>query len=336
MDRRAAVAVALGLTAALLATAAALTGAAWLAAVAGVIGALSAVAIKDLAGRLRRAEHSRDAALTTVGTRQTTAESADRGVADRGVAGADVAVAAEGLDTIGNAAAGVVRPSEATVEDHRVVARTVSAARELHAVVAPPTAERGRGQQWSGGGNRFGGLQRSATHAPGSLPASTVFDTDSGLLDERVFVIFFERKVSAARRHLRPLSLVLIDVGDGLPVEPAARSQALASFGEVARNTLRESDIACRIGETTFGLILEDTTQGGAVWAAERLQIASSEAGPPLRLSAAVATYPNHGLEAPELLVRANQALAIARCKEDSRGLGAVEVANAPAGSEPH
>jgi len=156
----------------------------------------------------------------------------------------------------------------------------------------------------------------------------SVFDPETGLLDERVFVVSFERKVAAARRHLRPLCLVLIDLGSGLPSEPPARASALRRFGATVRETLRDADIACRLGPNAFGLILEDTPESGGVWAAERLQIAVACAGrPPTRLVAAVATYPNHGLASQEVLLRAQEALERARASTDD-GMGPVEVAS--------
>jgi GGDEF domain-containing protein len=150
---------------------------------------------------------------------------------------------------------------------------------------------------------------------PGTWDASagpeTVVDPETGLLDHRIFAVTFERKVAAARRHLRPLSLVLIDIAAGLPAEEE-RLAALAAFGATVTRTLRESDVPCRVGDTTFGLILEDTAEPGGVWVAERLQIAaacsaSAFVGP---MRAAVATYPNHGLKAEEVLSNASAALA--------------------------
>jgi diguanylate cyclase (GGDEF)-like protein len=154
-----------------------------------------------------------------------------------------------------------------------------------------------------------------------------VFDADTGLLDERVFVVSLERKVAAARRHLRPLTLVLVDVTSGLPADGREQRHALTGFGAVVRETMRDSDIACRIGTSNFALILEDTPEAGGVWAAERLQIAMACANTPLtRMVASVATYPNHGLQADEVLLRGRAALIRAR-NSDSEGLGPVEVA---------
>jgi diguanylate cyclase (GGDEF)-like protein len=156
----------------------------------------------------------------------------------------------------------------------------------------------------------------------------TVFDSETGLLDERVFVVSFDRKVAAARRHLRPLCLVLLDASSGLPDHPSERGRVLHRFGNLLRATLRDADIACRLGPTAFGLILEDTPEAGGVWAAERLQIAMAcHGGTPTRLVAAVAAYPNHGLAAQEVLRRAQDALVRAQSAVGDDGMGPVEVA---------
>jgi len=142
----------------------------------------------------------------------------------------------------------------------------------------------------------------------------SIVDVPSGLLDHRVFAVTFERKVAAARRHLRPLSLVLLDLGPGLPDDHSDRTQALTRWGAVLAQTLRESDIACRVGESTVGIICEDTAEAGGVWVAERVQIGAASAGVKLGpVRAAVATYPNHGLRADEVLGRAWSALERAR-----------------------
>jgi GGDEF domain-containing protein len=95
----------------------------------------------------------------------------------------------------------------------------------------------------------------------------------------------------------------------------------------VVRETLRDSDIACRVGPSIFGFILEDTAEAGAVWAAERLQIALAEGEPSLdRMVAGIASYPSHGLAAQGVLSRAQEALGRARTLP-GRGMGPVEVA---------
>ena len=164
----------------------------------------------------------------------------------------------------------------------------------------------------------------------------SIVDADTGLPDDRYFDRALDGRVAAARRNLWPVTVVLIEVG--LPHHLGEASQpppdALSGFASLLRRTLREADLACRIGPTRFALLLEDTADEGGVWAAERVQIAlakSQEAMPgralPRRMVAGVASYPNHALRADGLLAAARSALTRAMGAEPSQGLGQVEVA---------
>jgi diguanylate cyclase (GGDEF)-like protein len=160
-------------------------------------------------------------------------------------------------------------------------------------------------------------------------PGESVIDPETGLLDHRIFAVTFERKVAAARRHLRPLSVVLVDIGPALPVETRDRESALRAWGSVIEETLRESDVPCRVGDATFGIILEDTPESGGVWVAERLQIAAACRGAALPgpFRAAVSSYPNHGLCAEEVLGQGWTALERARSRAaDGMRFGPIEL----------
>jgi diguanylate cyclase (GGDEF)-like protein len=158
-------------------------------------------------------------------------------------------------------------------------------------------------------------------------PVELVFDEVSGLLDERFFAATVQQRVAAARRQLQPVSILLfeLDSFDGAAAD--VRDQAVAVLGDVVRRTLRECDIACRLGEVLAGVVLEDTAEVGAVWAAERVRgnLHGSPVGESLTISAGIACYPSHALAAPELVSMAGQALASAR----ARGRDHVEVAQA-------
>ena len=136
--------------------------------------------------------------------------------------------------------------------------------------------------------------------------------------------------MAAARRHLWPVTVVLLDVQfhEGAADEQT-RADALQSFAGLLRQTLREADIACRIGPATVGLVLEDTAEEGGVWTAQRLQIAlAKDVTRVRRLAAGVASYPSHGLKTEEVLRRAEAALSRACAAEAGHGLGEVEVAH--------
>jgi diguanylate cyclase (GGDEF)-like protein len=149
-------------------------------------------------------------------------------------------------------------------------------------------------------------------------------DSETGLLGEHYFQLAIDQRIAAARRQLQPVALLLLSLeGDG--AGEAYRQQAAISFAGILRETLRESDTACRIGDNRFGVILEDTSEAGGVWAAERLRTALARKGDSLlRLAAGVAAYPTHALEADEVLGRARRALDSARASGSSR----VEVAS--------
>ncbi len=97
-----------------------------------------------------------------------------------------------------------------------------------------------------------------------------------------------------------------------------------AEQAAVIRDTLREADSICRIGVNRLGLILEEATEFGAVFAIERIRMSVNGAGgDEEHLWAGVAGYPSHALDAPQLLERAATALERAR----SSGRGWVRVA---------
>ncbi len=149
-------------------------------------------------------------------------------------------------------------------------------------------------------------------------------DAETGLFNEQFFRVTLETRVSAARRHLRPVAVVLVLVSRGVrdgaasPTEPAVVTQGV-------RATLRDADIACRLDDGRFALILEDTPENGAVWTVERIRrsLAGSDGGH--TLWAGIACYPAHAFEAWALFDRAGAALEAAREWQQDR----IEVATA-------
>lgn len=131
--------------------------------------------------------------------------------------------------------------------------------------------------------------------------STALHDEESGLLNEAYFRAALPNRVATARRVLRPISIVLVQLDEGA----AARQVAMALL-----ETLRESDSACRLDDGGFALILEDTPENGAVWSMERLRRLLAEQGTPVLLWAGVASYPAHALEAVDLLDLAERALA--------------------------
>jgi diguanylate cyclase (GGDEF)-like protein len=165
--------------------------------------------------------------------------------------------------------------------------------------------------------------------APAREEARSLVDGETTLPDRHFFDLAVDGRVAAARRHLWPVAVVLLEIGLE-DADARHRRDAVVSFTALMRRTLREADVACRLGPTTFGLVLEDTSEEGGVWTAERLQIALARDPARIKtLAAGVASYPTHGLRADEVLARAREALQRACMTDPGRGLGQVEVAQA-------
>jgi diguanylate cyclase (GGDEF)-like protein len=159
-----------------------------------------------------------------------------------------------------------------------------------------------------------------ARTAATDLPTGT--DTDdweidpvSGLLRERHLPVLLQQVVAAARRKVLPVSVVFWELDGLAPAPRAAREHALTALGAVAWRTLRESDAVFRLGDVVAVAVLVDTAEPGAVLVAERVREAlrSSPIGDSLTVSAGIACYPTHALDAAELVARAGRALELAR-----------------------
>ena len=137
-------------------------------------------------------------------------------------------------------------------------------------------------------------------------------DPVTGLFNEAFFRVTLDTRVSAARRHLRPVAVVLVQVAQGVregmtsPVSPMVVADGV-------RATLRDADTACRLDDGRFALILEDTPENGAVWTVERVRRSLAVDHPGQTLWAGIACYPAHAFDAWELFDRAGQALDAAQ-----------------------
>jgi two-component system cell cycle response regulator len=161
--------------------------------------------------------------------------------------------------------------------------------------------------------------------APPQIDMAQVTDEETGLFNEAFFAVTLEKRVSAARRGLRPLSLALLE-----PVEDvqgdAARAVVDRDVAECILDTLRDSDIACRLDGPMMAVILEDTPENGAVWTVERIRRRVAAERPEVALRAGVACYPAHAFDAAQVMAAAEAALRSARDWHQDR----IEVATNP------
>ncbi len=149
-------------------------------------------------------------------------------------------------------------------------------------------------------------------------------DPVTGLFNHEYFLVALDSRIAAARRHLRPVAVALVDIVEGRNGEerPAADPRRVAS---ALRETLRESDTATRLLDGRFGIVLEDTPENGAIWTMERIRRCLAEENPDITLWAGVACYPAHAFDVGALIDRADTALDAAREWHQDR----IEVATA-------
>lgn len=167
-----------------------------------------------------------------------------------------------------------------------------------------------------GGGSRPG---------PSAADLTRVTDGETGLFNTAFFAVTLDKRVSAARRGLRPLALALLEpvtgVADDAPAPAMGRPVA-----DCLVETLRDSDIACRLDAGLVALILEDTPENGAVWTVERVRRRLAGSAGEVTLRAGIACYPAHAFDADQLLSAAQVALVAARDWRQDR----IEVAALP------
>jgi GGDEF domain-containing protein len=150
-------------------------------------------------------------------------------------------------------------------------------------------------------------------------------DAETGLFSEGYFRVALDTRVSAARRHLRPVSVVMLDVVEGV-ANGAPRPTAARLVGEGIRSTVRDADTACRLADGRYALVLEDTPENGAIWTVERIRRRLVHDHDGLTLWAGVACYPAHAFTSESVLDQAEKALEAAREWRQDR----IEVALAP------
>ena len=160
---------------------------------------------------------------------------------------------------------------------------------------------------------------------PADASSNTLTDQSTGLFSQEYFDVALDARLSAARRHLRPVAVVLIEVVEGLP-DSTPRAAAPRTVAESISATIRDADTACRMTDGRFGLVLEDTPENGAIWTVERIRRHLAGVNTGMTLWAGVACYPAHAFDAGEILAQADPALDAAREWRQDR----IEVATTP------
>ena len=166
---------------------------------------------------------------------------------------------------------------------------------------------------------RLDALER---HYHETMLAQTNLDTLTGVNNRSAVLAYMEKHADLARRHGRPLSLILADLDFFKSVNDryghATGDLALQTFGTLVMKRLRASDLVGRIGGEEFLIVLPETQAPEAMGVAEELRgvlegeaLAPLGGGEPFHITCCfgVAQLQARDLNGGSLLARADVAL---------------------------
>ena len=147
-----------------------------------------------------------------------------------------------------------------------------------------------------------------------------VRDMATGLYNKRYIVNELENYIRSSRRSGRPFSIILIDIDDFKHINDRyghmSGDEYLMQMTKLLLNTLREQDIAGRIGGEEFLVVLPETDGQGAFQLAVRIKNAVekfilSHLQFEIRttISAGVCQYESRVIDVKDLIDRADRAL---------------------------
>lgn len=160
-----------------------------------------------------------------------------------------------------------------------------------------------------------------------ALAKQALQDPLTGLFNRRYMEESLERNVSSARRHKRPLAVLMVDLDHFKSFNDRYGHEAgdavLRFLGQFLHAQTRGEDIACRYGGEEFVVILPDAPLAAAAQRAAQLRAKLREARPrtefPWRLaptiSIGISAAPEHGFSAQQLLTVADTALFQAKAQ---------------------
>ena len=149
-------------------------------------------------------------------------------------------------------------------------------------------------------------------------------DPLTGLYNRRYLRETMEQEVKKAKRDKTPLSVIVSDIDHFKLINDSYGHQVgdrfLVEIATLMKNHARSSDFVCRYGGEEFLIIMPGTPASSAIKRAEEILQKCTDTvvvheGNNLQvaMSLGVATYPDHGQEAEELIIKADKALYVSK-----------------------
>ncbi|WP_426570920.1 GGDEF domain-containing protein [Aquihabitans sp. McL0605] len=151
-----------------------------------------------------------------------------------------------------------------------------------------------------------------AVPTPPRDPSDDITDPATGVFTQVFFDASLGKRISAARRGLRPLTVAMMEVVEKVG-EPGMVQTTPKPVAEILTETLREADTVARMDSGVFAVLLEDTPENGAIWTLERIRRRISEDLQGCTVRAGMSCYPAYAFDAQQLVDQALGALDAAR-----------------------
>jgi diguanylate cyclase (GGDEF)-like protein/PAS domain S-box-containing protein len=160
-----------------------------------------------------------------------------------------------------------------------------------------------------------------------TLRDQSIRDPLTGLFNRRFMQESMERELRRARRKRHPLSVLIVDLDHFKRFNDTFGHDAgdfvLRSIAEVFRSFFRADDVLCRLGGEEFVFILPEASPEDAVIRANALRDTVKKLAltyekqllGAVTLSIGIASFPEHSLDADELLKIADQCLYQSKAK---------------------
>ena len=176
-------------------------------------------------------------------------------------------------------------------------------------------------------------LRNALAHA--SLQKQAFEDALTGLLNRQALDRMLPRELATAERNGQPMALVMIDLDCLKQINDtgghAAGDEALRRVAQAISGSLRQSDLAFRVGGDEFMLLLPATGADGAMMVVERIQGflrgGATLHGQTLAFSAGIARSAP-GIAPDYLIEQADQAMYLAKRAGKGRVLSSTTTAS--------
>ncbi|MGO8787162.1 MAG: GGDEF domain-containing protein [Terriglobia bacterium] len=166
-------------------------------------------------------------------------------------------------------------------------------------------------------------------------------DALTGLNNRRMFDEYLDQEIGRSTRYGLPFALLLFDIHKFKTVNDtyghATGDEMLRSVARASLETVRGSDIACRIGGDEFAILLPQADRPGSEVLAERISrefegyARSIAPDTPVGIDYGISIFPADGHDATGLLAAADRGLYANKQKADDRLAGGT--ASAPLGA---